>query len=210
MHLPVYCSVEKLHKKTSVRAETRLTDEQLMIKLQQGDRDAFSDIVRRYDQDAIRLAYYYLANWEDAKDLSQDAFIKVFQQAHMFDVSQTFRPWFFRILVNHVLNFIKRKKRVRFFSIFDPIKNSDQNDGFFLDQIQEPSNGETEFYTQQIVWEALKKLSTNHRNVMILHEIEGLKENEISDIVKCSVGTVKSRLHYARKKLKKLLGNEFK
>lgn len=199
--------MEKLQTSTSLKPATKVTDEQLMIELQQGDRSALDGLVRRYHQDAIRLAYYYLSNWEDARDLSQDAFIKVFQQAHMFDSSQTFRPWFFRILVNHVLNFIKRKKRIRFFSIFDPIKNSNQNDGFLVEQIQEPSNGETEFYTHQIVWDALKKLSPHHRNVMILHEIEGLKEHEISDIMNCSLGTVKSRLHYARKKMKKIIEN---
>jgi len=198
-----------LQTQTLLKTEASLTDEQLMIELQKGDRNAFDDLVSRYHQDAIRLAYYYLANWEDARDLSQDAFVKVYQQANTFDPSQSFRPWFFRILVNHTLNFIKRKKRIRFSSIFEQSGNNSNNNSFLADQVQEPSNGEKEFYTQQLVWNALNQLTPNHRSVVVLHEIEGFREYEIAKVQNCSVGTVKSRLHYARKKLKKILGNEF-
>ena len=193
---------------TLSKTETLVTDEQLMVELQQGNRNAFDDLVNRYHQDAIRLAYYYAANWEDARDLSQDAFIKVYQQAHMFDTSQAFRPWFFRILVNHTLNFLKRKKRIRFSSLFERNGTNLQSDGYFAEQVQDPGNGETEFYTKHLVWNALNQLTPHHRSVLVLHEIEGLKEYEIADILKCSVGTVKSRLHYARKKMKKIVGNE--
>ena len=198
---------------TQVLIETEIivTDEQLMIELQQGSRSAFNELATKYHQDAIRLAYYYAGNWEDARDLSQDAFVKVFQQAHTFDPTQSFRPWFFRILVNHVLNHLKRKKRIHFFSIFDQSRN-DNNNGSFAEQIpeQEPYKTESNFITNQLVWSALNQLSENHRSVLVLFEIEGLKEFEIADILKCSTGTVKSRLHYARKKMKKILEKEMR
>ena len=194
-------------------AQTAITaidasDEQLMIDLQNGNRDAFSELVERYHQDAIRLAYYYAHNWEDARDLSQDAFIKVFQQAQSFDPRQAFRPWFFRVLTNHVLNFLNRKKRIRFFSLFE--RMNDNDDGSWAEKIAEPGSAENEFSSRQLVWNTLDQLSPQHRSVVILHEIEGLKEQEIAETLNCSLGTVKSRLHYARKKMKKILANEVK
>lgn len=198
-----------LQTQVLIETETIVTDEQLMIELQQGSRKAFDELAIRYHQDAIRLAYYYAGNWEDARDLSQDAFVKVYQQAHRFDPKQSFRPWFFRILVNHVLNFLKRKKRIHFFSIFDQNRN-DNNNGTYADQITELDKNESNFITEQLVWNALNQLSANHRSVLVLFEIEGLREYEIADILKCSTGTVKSRLHYARKKMKKILEKEMK
>jgi len=190
----------------TVQTTVTASDEQLMIDLQSGNRDAFAELVERYHQDALRLAYYYAHNWEDARDLSQDAFIKVFQQAQSFDPVQSFRPWFFRILTNHVLNFLNRKKRVRFFSLFDRLNNDE--DGSWVDKIAEPQSEESEFTNRELVWKALDQLTPEHRSVMILHEIEGLKEQEIAATLDCSLGTVKSRLHYARKKMKKILSHD--
>lgn len=192
-----------------IETDNIVTDEQLMIELQQGSRTAFNELTTKYHQDAIRLAYYYVSNWEDARDLSQDAFVKVYQQAHTFDPNQSFRPWFFRILVNHALNFLKRKKRIHFFSIFDQHRN-DNNNGSFEEKISVPSEKESNFITEQLVWNALNQLSESHRSVLVLFEIEGLREFEIADILTCSTGTVKSRLHYARKKMKKILEKEMK
>ena len=204
----VYLVIMKYQTESILNENVTVTDEQLMIELQQGKSSAFDDLVSRYHQDAIRLAYYYLSNWEDARDLSQDAFIKVYNQAHTFDPNQSFRPWFFKILVNHTLNFIKRKKKIRFLSIFEQNFKNDSGENTLIDFIREPNNNEKEFYTQQLVWNALNRLSPQHRNVMILHEIEGLKEQEIAEVLDCSIGTVKSRLHYARKKMKKILVKE--
>ncbi len=190
-----------------IKTAEKVSDEQLMIAVQQGKREAFDELVNRYQMDAIRLAYHYVKNWEDAKDLAQDAFVKVYTQAHRYDPSQPFRPWFLRVLVNHVLNFLDRKKRVRFSSIFRKQENGEESN--LLDFVADEDRSGEEQAARQTVWAALKKLSSDHRNVLILHEIEGLKEREVANILQCSVGTVKSRLHYAKKKMRKILEKEY-
>jgi len=189
-----------------IGCKREVTDEELMLAVQQGDREAFGQIVARYQEDAVRLAYHYVKNWEDARDLSQDAFVKLFTQADRYDPSQPFRPWFFRILVNHALNHLSRKKKIRFFSIFR--RQSDGNEMNILDTVPDKSDGEQDFYHRQTVWSALEHLPQAHRNVLILRELEGLPEQEVADILGCSVGTVKSRLHYAKKKMRQYLVRE--
>jgi RNA polymerase sigma-70 factor (ECF subfamily) len=185
-----------------------VSDEELMAAVQQGDREAFDRLVQKYQLDAVRLAYHYVRNWEDAKDLSQDVFVKIFLQADKYDPSQPFRPWFFRVLINHVLNFLDRKKRVPMLSLY---RSGNGNAEFnILDAIDSQDPEHQGYTAKQAVWMALEKLSEKHRSVVILHELHGLKEKEVAQILNCSVGTVKSRLHYAKKVLKKILAKEFK
>lgn len=179
-----------------------------MSEVQDGDHTSYETLVRRYQDDALRLAYYYLHNWEDAKDISQDAFIKVLVKADQFNPEQPFKPWFFRILINHCINFRNRKRKVKFLSIFQP--TGEQSNGSLLDQVAGEEDGGEEYQTRQLVWSALSKLSSSHRDVLVLHEMQGFKENEISEILNCSVGTVKSRLHYSKKKMRKILSEELR
>ncbi len=183
-----------------------MSDEELMLAVQKGDREAFGQIVRRYQEDALRLAYHYVHNWEDARDLTQDAFVKVYSQANRYDAMQPFRPWFFRILVNHVLNHLSRKKKIRFSSIFR--KQDGGQETNLLDGYVDDRQPEEDLLSRQLVWSALKKLPKNHRNVLILRELEGLPEQEVAQILGCSIGTVKSRLHYAKRKMRHLLAEE--
>ncbi len=187
---------------------TELNDEQLMIAVQKGDKTAYEALVLRYRDDALRLAYHYLHNWEDARDISQDAFVKVYLKADSFDPAQRFRPWFFRILVNHSLNFLNRKKKVKFLSIFQ--RSRENEEAILLDQLSDDEGIGHEFQNRQMVWKALAALSGSHRDVLILHEMQGFKEQEISEMLGCSVGTVKSRLHYAKKRMRRLLSEELK
>jgi RNA polymerase sigma-70 factor (ECF subfamily) len=187
---------------------TELNDEQLMIAVQKGDKTAYEALVLRYRDDALRLAYHYLHNWEDARDISQDAFVKVYLKADSFDPAQRFRPWFFRILVNHSLNFLNRKKKVKFLSIFQ--RSRENEEAILLDQLSDDEGIGHEFQSRQMVWKALAALSGSHRDVLILHEMQGFKEQEISEMLGCSVGTVKSRLHYAKKRMRRLLSEELK
>lgn len=183
-----------------------MSDEQIMVAIQNGDRSSYEILVNRYQDDALRLAYHYLHNWEDARDISQDAFVKIFIKAEFFDKTQKFKPWFFRILVNQCINVLNRKKKIKFFSIFH--QTNQENNGMLLDQLQNDDSANEDFQTRQLVWNALNKLTNSHREVLILHEMQGFKEHEISEIMECSVGTVKSRLHYAKEKMRKLLSKE--
>jgi len=196
-----------LETKTS-KIGTILTDEQIMVTIQNGDQSSYDTLVTRYQEDALRLAYHYLHNWEDARDITQDAFVKVYLKAGSFDSMQKFKPWFFRILVNQCINVLNRKKKIKFFSLFQQI--GQDNNGFLVDQLTGEEASSTDFQTRQMVWNALAKLTNSHRDVLILHEMQGFKEHEISEIMRCSVGTVKSRLYYAKEKMRKYLSKEIK
>ena len=157
---------------------------------------------------ALSVAYYYLRNWEDAKDASQEAFVKLYQSVSSFDSSLRFKPWFFRILINHCLNVKRRKKKIRFFSLF---ASDDQDERpALLDTLDDGTFDSERDETREVVWKAVDKLSAHHREVVVLHDMEGFKENEIAEMLNCSQGTVKSRLYYARRRLKSLLSSYLK
>jgi len=159
-------------------------------------------------QQALSVAYYYLRNWEDAKDASQEAFVKLYQSISSFNSTLRFRPWFFRILINHCLNVKRKKKKIQFFSLF--AFNDQNKQSALLDVLDDGSFDSERDEVREIVWKALDKLSGKHREVVVLHDMEGFKEDEIAEILNCSQGTVKSRLHYGRRKLRTLLSSYLK
>ena len=184
------------------------SDETLARNFQQGESSAFDELMERYMQQALSVAYYYLRNWEDAKDASQEAFVKLYQSISSFNSTLRFRPWFFRILINHCLNVKRKKKKIQFFSLF--AFNDQNKQSALLDVLDDGSFDSERDEVREIVWKALDKLSGKHREVVVLHDIEGFKEDEIAEILNCSQGTVKSRLHYGRRKLRTLLSSYLK
>ncbi|MCD6166426.1 RNA polymerase sigma factor [bacterium] len=184
------------------------SDETLARNFQQGELSAFDELMERYMQQALSVAYYYLRNWEDAKDASQEAFVKLYQSISSFNSTLRFRPWFFRILINHCLNVKRKKKKIQFFSLF--AFNDQNKQSALLDVLDDGSFDSERDEVREIVWKALDKLSGKHREVVVLHDMEGFKEDEIAEILNCSQGTVKSRLHYGRRKLRTLLSSYLK
>jgi len=184
------------------------SDETLARNFQQGELSAFDELMERYMQQALSVAYYYLRNWEDAKDASQEAFVKLYQSISSFNSTLRFRPWFFRILINHCLNVKRKKKKIQFFSLF--VFNDQNKQSALLDVLDDGSFDSERDEVREIVWKALDKLSGKHREVVVLHDMEGFKEDEIAEILNCSQGTVKSRLHYGRRKLRTLLSSYLK
>jgi len=184
------------------------SDETLARNFQQGESSAFDELMERYMQQALSVAYYYLRNWEDAKDASQEAFVKLYQSISSFNSTLRFRPWFFRILINHCLNVKRKKKKIQFFSLF--AFNDQNKQSALLDVLDDGSFDSERDEVREIVWKALDKLSGKHREVVVLHDMEGFKEDEIAEILNCSQGTVKSRLHYGRRKLRTLLSSYLK
>ncbi|MDP4643560.1 MAG: sigma-70 family RNA polymerase sigma factor [Opitutales bacterium] len=175
-------------------------------KVQSGNVGAFDQLVQKYREQIFSVVYNMTSNREDASDLTQDAFIKAFQAIGRFQGKSSFFTWLYRIAINSTMTFLKKRNRRRFISyenineevssseIFERLTAKNQSEkGALISELQEKLN------------DALQKLSLKHRTVVILHEIEGLEHAEIAEITKTSVGTVRSRLHYAKHQLQAYL-----
>jgi RNA polymerase sigma-70 factor, ECF subfamily len=175
----------------------------LVQRVQAGEVARFDDLVIKYRERIWGVVYHLTANREDAADLTQDAFIKAFQSINRFQGQSAFFTWLYRIAVNTTLNHLQKAKLRRFFSL-EKIRDEEPVAGL-LDQLADPGNtsdraaclGEL----QRKLNEAMQKLSIKHRTVVTLFEIDGLSHEEIAEITGTTVGTVRSRLHYAKQLL---------
>lgn len=186
----------------AVDATVSDNDQILVQRVQDGDVAAFDTLVRKYRERLYSVVYNLTSNREDAADITQDAFIKAFSSINRFQGKSAFFTWLYRIGVNTTLSHLKRNRFRRFFSlenlqeegshakVLETLAAKHKSEkGALLSELQEKLN------------EALQKLSPKHRTVVVLFEIEGLSHQEIAEIVGCSVGTVRSRLHYAKQQL---------
>jgi RNA polymerase sigma-70 factor, ECF subfamily len=183
-------------------------DRILVQRVQSGEVECFDELVRKYRERIVGVVYHLTANREDAADLAQDAFIKAFRSINRFQGQSAFFTWLYRIAVNGALNYLQKAKLRRFFSL-EQIRDEEPV-AKLLDQLAD--GGATAdrqaclVELQQKLNEAMQKLSINHRTVIILFEIDRLSHEEIAEITGASIGTVRSRLHYA----KQLLQNDLK
>jgi RNA polymerase sigma-70 factor (ECF subfamily) len=177
-------------------------DPTLVQQAQSGDLQAYDTLVRRYQERIYSTIYQITANHEDANDLAQDTFIKAFQALPSFQGQSSFFTWIYRIAVNRTLNFKKAKRNRNHFSINDVDARIEQDPewvAFISDNTPVRNASLTEL--QEFLNKALMKLSDVHRTVVILHDVQGLSHEEIAQIMDCSNGPVRSRLHYARQQL---------
>lgn len=173
-----------------------------------GDFVAFDKIVGLYKERLYSVIYNMTFNHEDAADLTQDTFVKAFRSLSKFKRKSTFFTWLYRIGVNMTLTHLKKKRARKFFS-FDQILSGEISSK----EIASLSSKETSSVKNTLLNElheklneALSKLSDKHRTIVVLFEIDGLSHKEIASIMKCTEGTVRSRLHYAKLQLQSLLG----
>ena len=182
------------------------TEALLIDNLREGDETALAPLVEKYKRMVHRLAMQITKNHEDANDVMQETFIKVYQSIHTFRQEAAFETWVYRIAVNEALNFVKRRERRRESSL----ETTDESE-FNTEILRKAEiNNDPEIQAEKAelrhwVTKAVNSLSLKHRIVVILHELEGLTHAEIASILNCSEGTVRSRLHYARKQLRSLL-----
>jgi RNA polymerase sigma-70 factor, ECF subfamily len=175
----------------------------LVQRVQAGEVERFDDLILKYRERIWGVIYHMTANREDAADLAQDVFIKAFRSINRFQGQSAFFTWLYRIAVNATLNHLQKAKLRRFFSL-EKIRDEEPVAGL-LDQLADPGDASDRKAClnelQQKLNEAMQKLSIKHRTVVTLFEIDGLSHEEIADITGTSVGTVRSRLHYAKQLL---------
>ncbi len=181
------------------------TDEQLVHASQGGDMAAFEELVARHRDKMFARAFRIVRQQDEAMDLSQEAWIKGWQRIAQFEGESSFATWMTRITINLCLDHLRRNQRYR----VDPLPDY-QDDNTGLDRLlppvwTNPTERLERHELRQRIDAALAKLSDAHRTVLVLHEFEDLGYKEIAQTVGISIGTVMSRLFYARRRLAILL-----
>jgi RNA polymerase sigma-70 factor, ECF subfamily len=176
------------------QAESLMNDGELVRLASAGDRAAFTQIYERFYVRAFRLAYGMTGNRTGAEDLTQEIFMRVFQRLEHFGGQSSFATWFYRLAVNHSLNY-RRKERVD-----EPDNHSDRLE-FLADQAPQIEAVVLQNQLKGKIHGALLELGEEMRMVIILKDMEGLSYDEIAERLNCSPGTVASRLNRARKQL---------
>jgi RNA polymerase sigma-70 factor, ECF subfamily len=188
------------------------TDEMVLVRrARHGDLSAYDELVRRYQERIYATVYHMTANHEDANDLAQEAFIKGFQALKSFKGGSSFYTWLYRIAVNKTINFLKQRKNRAQLSLDDLDFNAEHDpDLVALISDKTPRREINLAELQEKLNEAMQKLSEPHRLVVTLHDVQGLSHEEIAEIMDCNIGTVRSRLFYARQQLQAYLSDYLK
>ena len=183
------------------------SDTDLMLRLKNGEQDALRELVERHKLSVINLCLRFTGNRNDAEDLAQEVFIKVFQAAPRYEVKASFSTWLYRITVNLCMNHQRRKKILHFFSL-----NHKKELGFQIEErtpeFAVDDQPDTEFERkelQQFVQNAIQSLPESQKTVLILYRYHDLSYKEIAETLETTVSAVESRLHRAKENLKKRL-----
>ena len=180
-------------------------DRALVVAAQRGNMMAFEELVVRHRDKIYARAYTMMRNEEEAVDLSQEAWVKGWQRLRQFQGDSSFGTWMTRIVINLCLDQLRKHKRQRTESIEEL---SDESGGVERQMpvvTVNPTAGLERAELRQRIDRALGQLSYEHRTVLVLHEFEELEYKEIAKVMDCSLGTVMSRLFYARRKMAALL-----
>lgn len=183
----------------------------LVKRAQKEDLEAYDELVRRFQERVYATIYHMTANHEDANDLAQETFIKGYQALKSFKGDSSFYTWLYRIAVNKTINFLKQRRNRTQLSLNDLDLNTEKDpDLVALISDKTPRREVSLAELQNKLSAAMMKLSEVHRLVVTLHDIQGLPHEEIAGIMDCNVGTVRSRLFYARQQLQAYLTDYLK
>lgn len=183
----------------------------LVNRARKEDSSAYDELIHRYQERIYATVYHMTSNHEDANDLTQETFIKAYRALHSFKGDSSFYTWIYRIAVNKTINFLKTRKNRVHMSLNDLDFNAENDpDLVALVSDKTPRRDLNLSELQEKLNEAMQKLSEVHRMVVTLHDVQGLSHDEIAGIVGCNVGTVRSRLFYARQQLQGTLADYLK
>jgi RNA polymerase sigma-70 factor (ECF subfamily) len=176
-------------------------EREIVLAWKNGDREAYEALVRYYMQDAYMTAYGYVGNPDDARDLSQDAFVKAYQARERFDANRPFYPWLYRIVKNHCLNFLRRAQRATAPIFYDGDPDRERFAADTPTALEELEADER----RRMVRAAVRMLSEDHREIIVLKNFKGCSYREIAETLDIPMGTVMSRLYYARRALREII-----
>ncbi|MDO4983073.1 MAG: sigma-70 family RNA polymerase sigma factor [Eubacteriales bacterium] len=180
---------------------TREQEAVVIRKVLNGDTNAYEALVREYEKNVYNLALRMTGNSEDAYDMSQEAFIKAYNSLTAFRGDSKFSVWLYRIVSNVCLDFLRSRNRRPTSSLSVENDDGEEVELDIADEEQTPEKLLERSLTRDAVRRGLLSLPDDHRQILLLREIEGLSYDEISEALGLEVGTVKSRIFRARKKL---------
>lgn len=188
-------------------AEAHANAAELVRRARKGEQEAFGQLVNMYHERIYHAIYAVVGHAEDAREIEQQTWVKAWKQLPYFRESSTFYTWVYRIAVNGALDWIRRRAR----HPEDPLPDGGA-EALAMSLAEHPPSlscrpdreaQQAEF--RALFQQALEKLSPEHRMAIVLREVEGLSYEEIAQVMKCRVGTVMSRIFYARRQLQTLL-----
>ncbi|MEK6777755.1 MAG: sigma-70 family RNA polymerase sigma factor [bacterium] len=173
---------------------------------QDGDQEAFSELVRKYQKRVYYLAYGMTGNREDALDIAQEAFLKAFRSMKGFQGGGGFYTWIYRITYNQTIDFMRKEWRKKKLEYQDNQDLTEKESPIMaVPSASNPGQDMAQKELNRVIMDAVQSLPEQHRSVILLREIEGLSYDEIAEMLRIRKGTVMSRLHYARQELQKVL-----
>ena len=168
----------------------------------------FEELFHRSQRRAFNLAYRLTGNSADAEDVTQDAFVRAWRNFDSYDASRSFEGWLFRIITNRVIDLRRRQKRVPMYSLDTPI-HGDEDGQPLAHEFAAPNSDPEQIVVGPVMEErlqvALASLPTDYRNAILLCDVEQRSYQEIAEVMRCAIGTVRSRIHRARVMLRKRL-----
>lgn len=179
----------------------QLSDNELIIKAQNGDESSFEELIYRYDKMVLRIALKFTGDTDDAKDIYQEVFVKVYKNIKGFQFKSEFSTWLFRIATNECITHKRRFNKALHYSI----DNEEESSTIF--QIEGSEDQSPQFIIENSEFgdklgEALEHLSPNQKMSFLLKHYEGYKIREIAEMMRCKEGTIKKYLFEAVRKLK--------
>lgn len=184
-----------------------MSETEIIQKLQQGDEQAFKQLVENYQKLVVNTCFGMIHNIEDAEDIAQEVFIEVFRSIHKFRADAKISTWLYRIAVNRSLNFIRDNKKRKWFQSFEDSVESKIRE---LQNIASSKTDQPEFQLENkqraiLLHEAIDSLAQNQKVAFTLSKYEHLSYQEISEVMDLSISSVESLLHRAKKNLQKKL-----
>ena len=182
-------------------------ERELIRKCREGDSRFFEPIVRAYEASGLRLAVAMVGNLEDAEDILQEAFVKAYSSLSRFDLRKPFGPWFFQILRNQCRDLLRRKA-----TRFGRETLDERVEETPAGPQSDPERIRQRRAAREMLWQGLERIAADHREVIVLKELQGFRYAEIARILEVPEGTVASRLFNARKALREVLielGSEY-
>ncbi len=178
----------------------------LIEKVKKGDIASFEVLIEPYQKKAFNIAYRMLGNLEDANDVTQEAMIKIYKSISGFQGKSSFSTWLYSVVSNSCIDYIRKNRRAVVVSLD---REYDTGESMYKFEVADEMNTPEYLFerneTKRIIHDAINQLNVDQREIIILRDINGFSYNEIAEILKCSEGTVKSRISRARSNLKTLL-----
>jgi RNA polymerase sigma-70 factor (ECF subfamily) len=186
----------------------REVDAELVLAIREGDPSAYRGLVERYQGRVYSLICGMVRDREEARDLTQDAFIKAYKNLHRFRLESSFYTWLYRITVNLSIDFRRKAYRGRETSLDETRITPEDAHHTGPRPLANPSQNLHRKQLGARIHDAIESLPDDQRTAIVLREIQGLSYKEIAETVGCAEGTVMSRLYYGRKKLQSILRDE--